>query len=172
MKKQILFILVSLLTVSSAFAEREMSKLQYVETQSCSSEDLQRTIRETANRVMFDDTNLTTLESGLGIKTAEKTSGIHAEVYKIAPLSSVSKHAKSVARAEEDARAGRVGVTVPARFDVVYRVVDKDGQQIGNKGRVQIDVACRVETRTADGREYLRHASQLIAFEVKPKGVK
>lgn len=173
MKKQILIPLVTLasllLTVNSAFAEREMSKLQYVETQSCSSAELQKTIFETADRVFFADTNLTTLEDGLGITAAQKASGIYAEVLKTAPRSSLRAHVKTVAKAELAAKAGRVGITAPAKFDVVYVVKDANDKRI-NAGRVQLDVTCRVETITKDGQESIRHTGQLVSFDVKAKG--
>lgn len=166
MKKQILLTLVTLLTVTSAFAEREMSRLQHVETKSCATSELQKTILETANRVMFDDTALTVLEEGLGITAEQKASGIKAEVRLTAPRSSLKLHAASVARAEASAKAGKVGVTTPAKFDVAYIVRNANNERI-NAGRVQIDVACRVET-TADGS--VKHAGSLLSFDVQAKG--
>jgi len=169
MKKYILMTLVSMLTVSSAFAERELSRLQTVETQSCENSELQRTILATADLVMFEEKNLTVLEEGLQITSEQKAAGLHAEVLKTAPRSSVKSYSKTVERAEADAEAGKVGVTAPAKFDIVYVVKDGSGQR-KDAGRITVDVTCRVETRTVNGQEKTLHSAQLASFEVKAKG--
>ena len=168
MKKQILLTLVTLLTVTSAYAESEMNKLQRVVTKSCATAELQKAIVATANNVLFEDKKVSVLESSLKITTAEKESGIRAEILGSYPRSSLATHAKTVAKAKATAAADAVGVTAPANFDVVYAVKDANGNQIGEKGRVSIDVTCRVE-KTAKG---IAHAASLLSFEIKAKGVK
>lgn len=169
MKKQILLTLVTLLTVSSAFAESEITRLQRVKTESCATSELQRAIVATADNVLFDEKKVTVLEESLGITTAQKESGIKAEVLGSYPRSSLAAHVKTVANAEATAKAGAVGVTAPALFDVVYAVKDQKGNIVGNKGRVSIAVTCRVE-QVADGS--IAHAASLLSFDVKAKGVK
>ena len=164
MKKQILLTLVTLLTVTSAFAEREMSKIQYIETQSCETQELKRVIVETAQRIIFEESNLTLLEESLGLTTEQKAQGLKASVEGSYPRSSVSRHMKSVARAEAQAKTGEVGVTAPAKFDVVFNIKDAS-QKIISRGRVMLDVACRVELR----KNVLRHAGQLISFDIQAK---
>ena len=168
MKKQILFTLVTLLTVSSAFAESEITKLQRVKTETCTTGDIKEAITATADFVMYSDKKVTILEDSLGITTAEKEAGTTAEIIGAFPRSSLLTHSKSVTRAEADAQAGKVGVTSPTSFDVVYAVKDASGAQIGAKGRVAISVTCRVEKI---GNEIVRNAS-LLSFDVKAKGVK
>lgn len=168
MKKQILLTLVTLLTVSSAFAESEITKLQRVKTASCSTEELAKAITATADNVLYDEKQVTVLEDSLNITTAEKEAGMQAKVLGSYPRSSVAAHNKTIARAEAAAASGKVGVTAPASFDVVYAVQDASGAQIGAKGRVSIAVTCRIEkigNKTA-------HAASLLSFNVKPKGAK
>ena len=168
MKKQILLTLVTLLTVSSAFAESEITRLQRVKTESCATTELQKAITATADNVLYAEKKVTVLEESLGITTAQKESGIQAKVLGSYPRSSVATHSKTVARAEADAKAGKVGVTAPALFDVVYAVQDANGAQIGSKGRVSIAVTCRVEKIGST----MAHAASLLSFDVKAKGVK
>ncbi len=165
MKKQFLLTLITLSIATSAFAEREMSKLQFVETESCDSTELQKTISETANRVMFAETNLTVLEDGLKITKEQKSSGVHASVVKTALRTSAQVHADKVEYAETKASNGQVGVTAPSKFDVYYTVSDADNKSLAN-GKVEIEVACRIEAK-ADGT--MKHTGSLISFEVKPK---
>jgi len=192
MKKLILTTLVFLMTISSAFAESEMSKLQYVETKSCSNSELIRTIKETASRVILTNTTtasdqnltldtqeldlsddqkklrsavqLTVLEEGLKITQEQKAQGITASLEGAFPKSNVAKHTKSVALAEANAKKGQVGITAPAKFDVVFNVKNASGK-IMSRGRVMLDVACRVELKN----KALRHTAQLIAFDVQAK---
>lgn len=168
MKKQILLTLVTLLTVSSAFAESEITRLQRVKTESCATTELQKAITATADNVLYSEKKVTVLEESLGITTAQKESGMQAKVLGSYPRSSVAAHSKTVTRAEADAQAGKVGVTAPAMFDVVYAVQDANGAQIGSKGRVSIGVTCRVEK--IGGK--VAHAASLLSFDVKAKGVK
>ncbi len=168
MKKQILLTLVTLLTVSSAFAESEITRLQRVKTESCATSELAKAITATADNVIYSEKKVTVLEESLGITTAQKESGITAKVLGSYPRSSVAQHSKTVTRAEADAQAGKVGVTAPAAFDVVYAVQDSSGAQIGSKGRVAISVTCRVEK---SGNKIIHNAS-LLSFDVKAKGVK
>ncbi len=168
MKKQILFTLVTLLTVSSAFAESEITKLQRVKTESCATSELAKAITATADNVLYSEKKVSVLEDSLGITTEQKESGITAKVLGSYPRSSVAQHSKTVTRAEADAQAGKVGVTAPALFDVVYAVQDSSGAQIGTKGRVSISVTCRVEK---SGNK-IAHAASLLSFDVKAKGVK
>lgn len=192
MKKLILTALVTLMTVSSAFAESEMSKLQYIETKSCNNAELIRTIKETAQRVMTDGSSvaadenltldttimdlsddqknsntkaqLTVLEEGLKITQEQKAQGINASLEGAFPKSNVAKHNKSVALAETKAKKGQVGITAPAKFDVVFNIKNASGKTI-TRGRVMLDVACRVELRN----NILRHTAQLTAFDVQAK---
>lgn len=168
MKKQILLTLVTLLTVTSAFAESEITRLQRVKTVDCSTQELARAITATADNVLYSEKKVTVLEESLKITTAEKESGISAKVLGSYPRSSVTAHKKTVAKAEATAAAGQVGITAPAMFDVVYAVQDANGAQIGSKGRVSIGVTCRVEK--IGGK--IAHAASLLSFDVKPKGVK
>jgi len=168
MKKQILLTLVTLLTVSSAFAESEITKLQRVKTESCSTQELARAITATADNVLYSEKKVSVLEDSLAITTAEKEAGIKAKVLGSYPRSSVAAHSKTVARAEAAAASGKVGVTAPALFDVVYAVQDAKGAQIGSKGRVSIAVTCRVEKIG----NKIAHAASLLSFDVKAKGVK
>lgn len=169
MKKQILLSLVTLLTVTSAFAESEISRLQRVVTKDCSTQELQRAITATADNVLFEEKKVTVLEESLNITTAQKESGIEAKVLGSFPRSSVLSHKKSIAKAQAAVAQGQVGVTTPALFDVVYAVQDKEAGLIGNKGRVSISVTCRIEKK-ADGS--IGHAASLLSFDVKAKGVK
>jgi len=169
MKKYILITLVSVFAASSAFAERELSRLKSIETSSCDNSELQRTVLATADSVLFTEQNLTVLEEGLGITVEEKNNGLHAVVLKAAPRSSVKSYAKTVERANQLADAGRVGITAPAKFDVVYVV--KDAQDLRkNAGRITVDVTCRIEMRKINGQDVKMHSAQLINFEVKAKG--
>lgn len=168
MKKQILLTLVTLLTVSSAFAESEITRLQRVKTESCATTELQKAITATADNVLYSEKKVTVLEESLGITTAQKESGMQAKVLGSYPRSSVATHNKTVAKAEASAAAGKVGVTAPAMFDVVYAVQDANGAQIGSKGRVSVGVTCRVEK--IGGK--VAHAASLLSFDVKAKGVK
>lgn len=168
MKKQILLTLATLLTVSSAFAESEITRLQRVKTESCATSELAKAITATADNVLYSEKKVTVLEESLGITTAQKESGITAKVLGSYPRSSVAQHSKTVTRAEAEAQAGKVGVTAPASFDVVYAVQDSSGVQIGAKGRVSIAVTCRVEK---SGNKIIHNAS-LLSFDVKAKGVK
>lgn len=168
MKKQILLTLVTLLTVSSAFAESEITRLQRVKTESCATTELQKAITATADNVLYSEKKVTVLEESLGITTAQKESGMQAKVLGSYPRSSVAAHNKTVAKAEASAAAGKVGVTAPAMFDVVYAVQDANGAQIGSKGRVSVGVTCRVEK--IGGK--VAHAASLLSFDVKAKGVK
>ena len=168
MKKQILLTLVTLLTVSSAFAESEITRLQRVKTQSCATSELAKAITATADNVLYSEKKVTVLEESLGITTAQKEAGTTAKVLGSYPRSSVAAHSKTVNRAEADAAAGKVGVTTPALFDVVYAVQDSSGAQIGSKGRVSIAVTCRVEKIG----NKIAHAASLLSFDVKAKGVK
>lgn len=168
MKKQILLTLVTLLTVSSAFAESEITRLQRVKTVSCATSELQKAITATADNVLYSEKKVSVLEDSLKITTAEKEAGISAKVLGSFPRSSVTAHNKTIARAQAAAAQGKVGVTAPALFDVVYAVQDAKGAQIGEKGRVSISVTCRIEKiggKTA-------HAASLLSFDVKPKGTK
>lgn len=168
MKKQILLSIVTLLTVTSAFAESEITRLQRVPTKNCQTEELQRAIVATANNVLYAEKKVTVLEESLKITTAEKEAGIHAEVLGSYPSSSKAKHVQTVAKAEMLAATGQVGITAPATFDVVYAVKDANGKQVGAKGRVSIAVTCRVEKTLAGP----KRAASLLSFDVKPKGVK
>ncbi|AZZ37082.1 hypothetical protein CIK05_09850 [Bdellovibrio sp. qaytius] len=172
MKKQILFTLVTtaftLLTVSSAFAESEVTKLQRVKTESCATSELAKAITATADNVLYSEKKVTVLEDSLGITTSEKEAGTTAKILGSYPRSGVVAHNKTVARAEADAAAGKVGVTTPALFDVVYAVQDARGAQIGNKGRVSISVTCRVEKIGNS----IAHNASLLSFDVKAKGAK
>lgn len=168
MKKQILFTLVTLLTVSSAFAESEITRLQRVATESCATSELAKAITATADNVLYSEKKVTVLEESLGITTAQKEAGTTAKVLGSYPRSSVAQHSKTVTRAEAEAQAGKVGVTAPALFDVVYAVQDSSGAQIGSKGRVSIAVTCRVEKSG----NTIKHNASLLSFDVKAKGVK
>lgn len=168
MKKQILLTLVTLITVSSAFAESEITRLQRVKTQDCSSKELAKAITATADNVLYSEKKVTVLEESLEITTAQKEAGTIAKVIGSYPRSSVSAHNKTVAKAEAAAAADKVGITAPALFDVVYAVQDASGAQIGSKGRVSIAVTCRVEKIG----NKISHAASLLSFDVKAKGVK
>ena len=168
MKKQILLSLVTLLTVTSAFAESEITRLQRVKTTDCSTAELARAITATADNVLFAEKKVTVLEEALEITTAQKEAGTQAKVLGSYPRSSVAAHNKTVAKAEAAAKAGQVGITAPALFDVVYAVQDANGSQVGSKGRVSIGVTCRVEK--IGGK--IAHAASLLSFDVKAKGTK
>ncbi|MES2801173.1 MAG: hypothetical protein V4654_01665 [Bdellovibrionota bacterium] len=172
MKKQILLTLVTpllaMLTVSSAFAESEITRLQRVKTESCETSELAKAITATADNVLYSEKKVTVLEESLGITTSQKEAGTIAKVLGSYPRSSVAAHSKTVTRAEADAAQGKVGVTAPALFDVVYAVQDASGAQIGEKGRVSIAVTCRVE-KSGDK---IARAASLLSFDVKPKGTK
>lgn len=172
MKKQILLTLATcaatLLTVSSAFAESEITRLQRVKTESCATSELAKAITATADNVLYAEKKVTVLEESLGITTAEKEAGTTAKILGSYPRSNVADHTKTVTRAEAAAAAGKVGVTTPALFDVVYAVQDASGAQIGSKGRVSVSVTCRVEKIG----EKIAHAASLLSFDVKAKGVK
>lgn len=168
MKKQILLTLVTLLTVSSVFAESEITRLQRVKTKDCSTQELARAITATADNVLYTEKKVTVLEESLSITTQQKESGIKAKVLGSYPRSNINAHNKTVAKAEATAATGQVGITAPAMFDVVYAVQDANGNQIGSKGRVSIGVTCRVEKI---GKK-IAHAASLLSFDVKAKGVK
>lgn len=168
MKKQILLTLVTLLTVSSAFAESEITRLQRVKTKDCSTKELAKAITATADNILYSEKKVTVLEESLEITTEQKEAGMIAKVLGSYPRSSVSAHNKTVAKAEATAAAGKVGITAPALFDVVYAVQDASGSQIGSRGRVSIAVTCRVEKIG----NKIAHAASLLSFDVKAKGVK
>lgn len=171
MKKQNFIILASILTmisVSSAFAESEITRLQRVKTKSCETSELQKAITATADYILYPEKKVTVLEESLGISKAQKESGIAAKVLGSYLRSSVTQHRKTMVRAESEARSGKVGVTKPASFDVVYAVQDASGTQIGAKGRVSIAVTCRVEK---SGDQIIHNAS-LLSFDIKAKGIK
>lgn len=170
MKKQILITFLALVTSFSAFAERETSQLQYLETQSCATADLQKTIVATADRVMKEAEKVTVLESALGLTKAQKEAGITASIKGSFPRSSVAQHAKNIKKAEARAQAGQVGVTAPAKFDVVFEVQDAAlANKVVKRGRAMLEVACRVETKSSGDQKVLRHAAQLISFDIQAK---
>lgn len=171
MKKNILTLIVTLLTFSSAFAEREISRLQTIETQSCENSELQRTIQQTVNAVIFADQNLTVLEEGLQITSEQKKMGLHAEVLAVKPSQeTLEKYTKTVERAEADAQESRVGITLPMKYYIVYLVKNIAGQR-QDAGRIVTEITCRIEkVKAENGDDKILHTAQLVSFDVKAKG--
>jgi len=174
MKKYLMMTLVSILSVSSAFAESATSKLISIETASCDSSEIERTIVATADNVRFDSTGLTVLEEVLEMTAEQKTAGLHAEVVKAATSKlTLKSYLPSVEVAEAAAKSGKVGITKPAKFYLVFAIKDKTAQEkLVTAGHIDVEATCRVETRTVNGQETVKHSAQLATFEVKAKGVK
>jgi hypothetical protein len=161
MKKLILISLVTLMSVSSAFADSEKSLLQHVQTESCSASDLRTALTKTAAIESSLEQGLSIIEKALDIKAEDKAQGVVTTIEGSYLRSNGLRHSKSVARAQAQANLGQVGITAPIKFDVVFNVKDGWGD-ITQRGRAMVQVTCRISKGS-------QTTAQLISFDIQSK---
>lgn len=175
MKKiYLLTLTASLLATQNLFAEQSMSKLEHVETSSCSQSEIARVIQVTANRVMFPNlqnssrsANLTVLDEGLGLSLADKSQGLSSSVTGVRALFNIDKYDRQVTMGYytvATAKYGKVITLAPQPYAIAFQVVDPANTSNVRKGVIKADITCRIEKKTPDSP--MKYSARLLSYEV------
>lgn len=165
MKNQILMTTLVLFTAVVGHSNQGEHRLQSVGSISCDKKDLVRAVKITADTVFISETGLTVLEEELGMTKDQKTLGQKADITDAEFLSNEKDYTASLNKAYKINQKGGVGITVPARVKLVYKVTK--GETVLSKGEVLSTVTCRVETKkNVQGDDTLKHSMQVTSFEI------
>lgn len=176
MKKIFVTAILGILLTQSVFAEQSMSKLEHVSTTSCDFAEIKRTIRKTADRVMFPDPtdssakkNLSVLDEGLGLTLADKANGATSDIEFVQTQFDKARYAKEVQSVQNlviKAKFGKVAIVSPHTYNVGFKI--SDPVKGDRKGVIQTLITCRIEKDSEKSKaKDIKFSARLVSFEVK-----